>query len=378
MPGKFISCRSLVEGHNHVEVTKDTLDTPALCMDLDAMEANIQKMAQACHGNNIHWRPHSKCHKSAAIGQKLIEAGALGITCAKLGEAEVLAAGGIEDLLIANLIVGPTKMQRLASLCRIARPIVCIDHIDQAIPMSEVMAAEGQVVRVIFEVDIGLARVGVQPGEPLLELAALVAPLPGLEVVGIMGYEGHLLTIPDPEEKKDKIGQALDVLVDCANSMKAAGFCCDIVSCGGTGSYTFSCSHPGITEIQAGGAIMMDQFYRNQCNVQDLENALTVLATVVSRPAPDRAIIDAGRKTFHADSEPAVVVGRDDIQVVQLSAEHGALHLEPSAQDLKIGDRLEVIPGYSDMTTVLHDQFYGFRGDQLEVIWPLEGRGRLQ
>ena len=134
MPGRFISCQSLVEGHNHVEITKHTLDTPALCMDLDAMEANIQKMVQACHENNIHWRPHSKCHKSPAIGQKLIEAGALGITCAKLGEAEVLAAGGIDDLLIANLIVGPAKMQRLASLCRIARPIVCIDHIDQATP----------------------------------------------------------------------------------------------------------------------------------------------------------------------------------------------------------------------------------------------------
>ena len=361
-----------------MDVTKNTLDTPALCMDLDVMEENIQKMVQACEENNIDWRPHSKCHKSAAIGQKLIEAGALGITCAKLGEAEVLAAGGIEDLLIANLIVGPAKMQRLANLCRVARPIVCIDHIDQAVPISEKMEAEGQVVRVIFEVDIGLARVGVQPGEALLELASQVAPLPGLEVVGIMGYEGHLLTIADMEEKKEKIRLALEVLVDAAGAMKEAGFCCDIVSCGGTGSYVFSCAHPGVTEIQAGGAIMMDQFYRNQCNVQDLGNALTVLATVVSRPAPDRAIIDAGRKTFHADSEPAVVVGRDDIQIVRLSAEHGELQLDPSAQDLKIGDRLEIIPGYSDMTTVLHDQFYGFRGDQLEVIWPLEGRGRLQ
>ena len=120
----------------------------------------------------------------------------------------------------------------------------------QAIPMSTVMDSEGQVIRVIFEVDIGLARVGVQPGEPLLELAAQVAPLPGLEVVGIMGYEGHLLTIPDMAEKKEKIGLALEVLVDCARSMKEAGFCCDIVSCGGTGSYAFSCSHPGITEME--------------------------------------------------------------------------------------------------------------------------------
>lgn len=361
-----------------MDITKQNIDTPALCMDLDAMEANIGVMAAACAENGVAWRPHSKCHKSAAIGQKLIAAGALGITCAKLGEAEVLAAGGVEDILIANLIVGPTKLRRLAALCKTADPIVCLDHIDQARPMSEVMAAQGQHVRVIFEVDIGLARVGVQPGEALMELAAQVDPLPGLNLVGIMGYEGHLLTIQDPEDKQQEIHAALEVLVDCARQLRAAGHCCDIVSCGGTGSYKISITHEGITEVQAGGAIMMDQFYLKQCGVTELSHALTVLATVVSRPTPERAIIDAGRKTFHADSETAVVVGREGIEVKRLSAEHGELKLDPSAQELKIGDRVEIIPGYSDMTTVLHDQFYGFRGDQLEVIWPLDGRGRLQ
>ena len=361
-----------------MEITKQNIDTPALCMDLDTMEANIATVVAACRQHEVQWRPHSKCHKSAAIGQKLLEAGAMGITCAKLGEAEVLAAGGVKDLLIANLIVGPTKLQRLASLCEIADPIVCIDHIDQALPMNDVMVEKGQQVRVIFEVDIGLERVGVLPGPPLMELAAQVDPLPGLELVGIMGYEGHLLTVPDRADKEQQIHAALAVLVDCAEQLRAAGHCCDIVSCGGTGSYSISITHPGITELQAGGAIMMDQFYLKQCGVDELGHALTVLATIVSRPTPERAIIDAGRKTFHADEETAVVVGRDDIQVIRLSAEHGQLELEASAQDLRIGDRVEIIPGYSDMTTVLHDQFYGFRGDQLEVIWPLEGRGRLQ
>ena len=140
----------------------------------------------------------------------------------------------------------------------------------------------------------------------------------------------------------------------------------------------FAASHPGITEIQAGGAVFMDDYYRNQCQVADLGFALTIVATVVSRPAPDRAIIDAGRKTMNAELEVPRVVSRPGIFVESLSAEHGRLRLEHPAQDLQIGDRLELLPGYSDFTCVLHNHFFGFRGDRLEVIWPLEGRGRLQ
>jgi D-serine deaminase-like pyridoxal phosphate-dependent protein len=233
-------------------------------------------------------------------------------------------------------------------------------------------------VRTVIEVDIGMSRAGVAPGVPALRLASRLIELPGLEFCGVMGYEGHLLRIADPEEKRERIRAALGELVATKVMIEKAGIACPIVSCGGTGSYWHSIEVPGVTEVQAGGAVFMDAFYRHCCNVPDLAYAMTVLTTVVGRPTPDRAIIDAGRKTVHHDFHKPLVVGHDDIVVEHLSAEHGILRLEPSAHALRIGERLEMIPGYSDLTTVLHDHMFGFRQGRLEVVWPLAGRGRLQ
>jgi D-serine deaminase-like pyridoxal phosphate-dependent protein len=362
---------------NELGQTKDDLDTPALCLDLDVMEANIRTVAQTCRRRNVAWRPHSKGHKVPAIARLELDAGAIGITCAKLGEAEVMAAGGVRDLLIANMIVGPQKLRRLVALRRVADPIVCIDHADQAVPLSRAMAEAGLRQRVLIEVDIGLARVGVGPGQPALELARLLAGLPGIELAGIMGYEGHLLTVPDPDEKGARIREALGTLVETRRLLEASGIACPIVSCAGTGSYLYSIGEPGVTEVQAGGAVFMDAYYRHKCQVSQLGYALTVVATVVSRPAPERAIIDAGRKTLNIEVHPPLVMGRDDIRVKRLSAEHGELELAASAADLRIGDRLELIPGYADLTTVLHDHFHCFRRGKLVAVWPIEGRGKL-
>jgi D-serine deaminase-like pyridoxal phosphate-dependent protein len=240
------------------------------------------------------------------------------------------------------------------------------------------MSAAGLNLRVILEVDIGLQRVGVLPGQATVALARQVTALPGITLAGIMGYEGHLLCIEDQEEKRQAISAALTILTDTAAMLVEQGRPCEIVSCGGTGSFKFAITHSGITDVQAGGGMFMDAFYRHKCQVTDWEYSLTVVATVVGRPAPSRAIIDAGKKTMDGHTHSPLVLGREDIRVESLSAEHGTLHLEPTAQSLKIGDRLEFIPGYSDMTCVMHDHFLGFRNDRLEVIWPLEGRGRLQ
>jgi D-serine deaminase-like pyridoxal phosphate-dependent protein len=288
-----------------------------------------------------------------------------------------MAAAGIRDLLIANLLVGQKKMDRLVALRRIADPLVCVDHLDQTQPISAAMAAAGLTLRVLIEVDIGMNRAGVQPGEPTLELARAVHALPGLELAGIMGYEGHLLTLADAAEKAQRIQASLGSLVATKELLMYHGLPCPIVSCGGTGSYSDTARQPGITEIQSGGAIFMDEFYRHRCHVADLENSLTVLTTVVSRPAADRAIIDAGRKTMNQELHMPTVVGRAGIHVVGLSAEHGILRLDPGVE-LRIGDRLELIPGYNDWTTVLHNHFFALRGERLEAIWPLEARGALQ
>ncbi len=356
---------------------KEELDTPALLIDLDKFEANVAEAADLCRQCGVAWRPHAKCHKSPDIGRRLIEAGAIGLTCAKLGEAEIFAAAGIPDLLIANFLAGEQKIERLVELRQKADPIICIDSLDQAVPISAAMQGSHQRVRAILEIDIGLARAGVAPGKAPVELAKRVADLAGINLVGVMGYEGHLLTVEDQGEKAARVCAALGQLVETAQRITAAGIKCSIVSCGGTGSLPFAVRQPGITEIQAGGVIFMDAFYRHKCRLDGFQYALTVLATVVSRPSPDRAIIDAGRKTMNIEIAPALVVGREDITIKYLSAEHGVLQLGPSAQDLKIGDKLEFIPGYGDLTTVLHNQFYVIHNGRLIDIWPLTARGRL-
>ena len=356
---------------------KNELDTPALCIDLPALEANIREAADTCESRGIAWRPHAKCHKSPDVARRLIEAGAIGLTCAKLGEAEVFAAAGLHDLLIANMIVGPRKVERLVALRKKADPIVCLDHLDQAEPISQAMQAAGLKIRVLIELDLGMNRAGVAPGEAAVELARRVVRLPGLELAGIMGWEGHLLLIEDAAEKQAKVQAAIGELARTRGLFEKAGLPCPIVSCGGTGSWPITASQPGVTEVQAGGVIFMDAFYRQRCRIREFRDALTLLVTVVSRPAPERAIIDAGRKAMNIELIAPQVVGRDDITVERLSAEHGALRLAPSAQSLRIGDRLELIPGYSDLTTVLHDEFYVIENGKLVDIWKLATRGRL-
>ncbi len=362
---------------------KSELDTPALCIDLDLLEANIARMAEFIGARGKQWRPHAKCHKSPVIARKQLAAGAIGITSAKTSEAQVFAEAGIRDILIANMVVGPAKLQRLVHLCEIADPIVACDHYVQAEAISSVCHQRGVRCRVLVEVDLGMQRVGVRPGPNTVALARGVAELPGVTFAGIMGYEGHLLTIADLGEKRQQIGDAMRVLDDCRRQIEEQGIACGIVSAGGTGSYQITAACPGVTELQAGGGIFADPFYGETCQVSGLEPALTLLTTLVSRPALDRGIIDAGRKALFPDVHPPVVLGTvegrelPDAEVAQLSAEHGRLTLGPKSRDVRIGDRLEIIPGYSDHTTVLHDWFFVVQQGMVVDVWPIAARGKL-
>ncbi len=359
-------------------MTPTDIDTPALCLDLDAFDENVRDAVTLCQLQNIDWRPHAKCHKSPVIGQRLIDAGAIGLTCAKLSEAEMFAAAGIPDLLIANMLAGPLKVARLVELRKIADPILAVDSIEQAEPISAAMHRAGMRVRTILEVDIGLHRVGTQPGDATLQLAQQVDQLPGLELVGIMGYEGHLMAVADQAAKVQQVEESLALLVSQQTLLGSHGLNCDLVSCGGTGTIHLCSMQPGITEIQAGGVIFMDVFYRQLCLVPGFREALTVLATVVSRPTPDRAIIDAGRKSLNIEIATPQVKGRPDLKITRLSAEHGQLQVEGPPDSLRIGDRLEIIPGYGDLTIMLHEKFHAFRGGQLVETIPVLGRGKLQ
>ncbi|MFG0335946.1 MAG: DSD1 family PLP-dependent enzyme [Maioricimonas sp. JB049] len=360
------------------------LDTPALCIDLDVFEANVAAMAGYIADCGKQWRPHAKCHKSPAIAHRLLQAGAIGVTVAKVSEAEVFLRAGVRDVLIANMIAGETKVNRVAALCRHGDPIVAVDHFAQAEALAAACRRQGVCCRVLVEINIGMDRVGIRPGPDAIELAQGVDRLEGVRLVGVMGYEGHLLRVEDPDEKRRKIDASVGLLEEARDRMQRAGICAEIVSAGGTGSYQFTSHCPAVTELQAGGGIFADPFYIEQCGVEGLTPSLSVLATVVSRPMLERGIVDAGRKTLNGELHMPVVkstvAGRSlpDAKLTALSAEHGFLKLGPESQDLTIGEKVSVIPGYSDSTTVLHDRFYGIRAGQVEVVWPLEARGCLQ
>eukprot|EP00040_Diaphanoeca_grandis_P037394 m.243337 g.243337 ORF g.243337 m.243337 type:complete len:489 (-) comp33810_c2_seq13:75-1541(-) len=375
------------------------IDTPALVIDLDLFEKNIKVMSEVMRRNKKDWRPHSKGHKSPAIAQKLLAMGAMGVTVAKLGEAEVMAAAGVHDILIANQIaISDTKLQRLAALRRLADPIVTLDHGDQARAISEAMTAVGVQVRCIIEINLGMERAGVAPCEPndahndtepaAITLAKTIASLPGLEFVGIMGYEGHLLVAD--ENQDSAVRKCVGGLVATANALRACGLEVPIVSCGGTGSMNVSATIEGVTEIQAGGGIFSDLFYKLVAKRSDLIPALTVVTTVTSIPTKNRIIMDAGRKTLchwsDLPSMPRVVhqKGGGVTPMTMLCAEHGVLELDPSDTETaasfvntKIGDRLSVVLAYHDLTVCLHDRFYVVRNGQVVHVWSIEGRGRF-
>ncbi len=355
---------------------KTALDTPALLVDLDLMEANIARVAETCRAHRVGWRPHTKGQKTPEIIAEELAAGAIGVTCAKLGEAEVLAAAGLRDILIANQIVGPAKMQRLRELRQRADPIVAVDSPAHVRELGRAMQGLERALRVVIEVDIGMHRAGVSPGTPAVELAATIAAQAGLRFVGVMGWESHAVTIADPAEKARTVADAIALLTASADACRRAGYPVEIVSCGGTGTFPFCAQQPGVTEIQAGGAIFSDMHYRTHYHL-DFPCALTLLATVTSRPTPTRVILDAGKKAMSSDAAAPHPVGVSEA-TVRLSAEHGTIELASPNDHPRIGDKLELIVGYSDTTVHLHEEIVGVRNGKIEAIWRVAGRGRIK
>jgi len=358
-----------------VGLRKEELDTPALLIDLDRLERNIKWTADFFRSRGVSWRPHSKGHKMPAIAHLELAAGAIGIICAKLGEAEVMAAAGVTGLMIANEIVGPLKTRRLAALCRRSPVIVAADCADNVRELSQAATEAGVTIRVVVEVDVsGTGRAGVQAGQPVLELSRQIAAAPGLQYMGVMGWEGHTRHIKDAAERKPAIDKAVGLLVASAELCRASGLPVEIVSCGGTGTQEHSSLVPGVTEIQAGGIVFNDVFYMN-LDVKT-EPALTVLSTVTSRPSPTIVTTDAGKKAMSIDvANPHPI--RLEPTAVGLSAEHGTARLS-TPSSLRVGDKLEWIVGYADTTVHLHDEVYGIRNGLVEVVWPVAGRGKTR
>jgi D-serine deaminase-like pyridoxal phosphate-dependent protein len=358
---------------------KTALDTPALIVDLDALDRNIARMAETFRRAGVGWRPHTKGQKVPALAHRLLAAGAFGVTCAKVSEAEIMAAAGIRDILIANEVIGEQKVRRLANLCTQADVISAVDSPVGIQQLDQAAAEAGTRPRVLVEVDTGMGRCGVTPGQAVVDLARRVVDAPHLRFAGVMGWEGHCATIADPDEKRQAVVTAVGKLTDSADRCRAAGLPVEIVSCSGTGTYQIAASLPGVTEVQAGGGAFGDVHYRDDFHV-DHECALTVLTTVVSRPNSRLIVTDGGFKTFglyRCDPEP-LGIPRPSIERFALSAEHGRVFLTEPNEQLKVGDLLEFIVGYSDSTVYLHDTLFGVQDGIVRVAWPIAGRGKLQ
>ena len=356
---------------------QSALDTPALLVDLDVMAANIARIVATCRAHGVAWRPHSKAHKTPEIAHMQIAAGAIGVTCAKLGEAEVMAAAGIRDILIANQIVGPIKIGRLVLLADHADPIVCVDSIENVNELDAAFRTAGKRLRVAIEVDIGMNRAGVEPGPPVVAFAQEIANRPGLRLVGVVGWESQATTIADPAEKERTVRAAVAALTASARACEAAGHSVAVVSCGGTGTFPYCAQQPGVTEVQVGGAIFSDMHYRTHYHV-DFAPALTILTTVTSRPTPTRIVVDAGKKSMSGDAAMPAPRGIPPISAMKLSAEHTKIELEQPSAVPGIGDKIELIVGYSDTTVHLHEEIVGVRGGRIESVWRVAARGKLK
>ena len=360
-----------------IGISKQELDTPALLIDLDVFEANIQTMADFFKTVDAELRPHAKTHKTPTIAHKQLEAGAIGITCAKLGEAEAMVHAGIRDVLIANQVVGPQKIARLINLAKNSEIMVAVDDADNVDQLSAAAEAKGATLRVLIEVSTGMGRCGTLPGEPTLTLARHILKSRGLKFEGLMGYEGHTVAVPDLTERKAKTGEAVELLIDTKRLLEENGIPVEIMSGGGTGTHAITGSYPEMTEIQAGSYIFMDSMYHN---VEGVGNrfpcSLTLLSTVVSRPDPTRVIVDAGMKVLTKEfgiPQPLA----EGLEMRGLSEEHGTMDAEPSV-DLKPGDKIEILPTHCCTTVNLHDRYYGIRNGIVESIWEIAARGKSQ
>jgi D-serine deaminase-like pyridoxal phosphate-dependent protein len=360
-----------------VGADKAAPDTPALFVDLDILEGNIARIADACRQGGINWRPHTKGIKVPQIARLLIESGAAGITCAKLGEAEVMAAHGFSDILIANQIVGPQKIARLVALRRSCDVMVAVDNRENVMAIAEAARAAGVTVRLVIEVDMGMKRAGVEPGEACVALAQFIAAQSGVKFAGLMGWEGQTAGIVDANDKTAAVAAAVKGITQTAEICRAAGLPVEIVSCGGTGTYWITASQPGITEIQAGGGVFCDVHYLKDFAVKH-PYALTVMTTVTSRPTPNRIICDAGKKTMSSDASMPEPLGLGKVRAARLSAEHATIELEEGSEIPRVGDRLEWVVGYSDTTVHLHEEIYATRKGRIEAVWPILGRGKIR
>ena len=359
------------------------LDTPALLIDLDVMERNLRRAADYARANDLQLRPHTKTHKIPALGRRQLELGAVGLTVAKVGEAEVMLAAEPPELLVAYPIIGHRKLERLAAVGRRTRVTVALDSMAAARRLSDA-AREGQVsFAVLAELDAGLGRVGVSPGDELVELIRGLLRLPHLTYAGIAFYPGHIKALD--EEGRRAIEAVDDLLRAVLERLRREDLAPAIVSAGSTPTLFESHRMRGLTEIRPGTYIFNDRntLLSGACALEDC--AASIFTTVVSTARPGQVIIDGGSKTFSSDRLTPVpevsfghVLEAPEAVFFKMNEEHGFVDVRKAECELSVGDRLRVIPNHICVAMNLHETVYGIRGETVETAWKVEGRGKLQ
>ena len=353
---------------------KSEIDIPALLLYIDVAEENIRRMADYFKDKECKLRPHMKTHKLPLIAKKQLEAGAIGITCAKLGEAQVFLDSGIEKILIANEVAGQTKIKRLVELSRNRDLIVCVDNYENARQISEVASNIGNTVNALVEINVGLDRCGVAPGKPALELVQKISKLKKIAFRGLMGYEGGVFT-KDPEEKAKKCRDSNRLLVETRGLVEKNGFPVDFASAGGSNTYLLTGNCPGITDVQVGSYVTMD----DHCREYGLNfgQAVTVMATVLSRPDKTRAVMDAGKKSLSTDEGLPRCIDTD-LSLFKLNEEHGHLRINHPDRTISAGDQVEIVPRHGCTTIPLFDRYFIIRNEHVEEVVEMHARGANQ
>jgi D-serine deaminase-like pyridoxal phosphate-dependent protein len=364
----------------HIGKHISQLDTPALLIDLDVMESNLQRMAEYTRAHNLRLRPHTKTHKIPALARRQMDLGAAGITVAKVGEAEVMTAANPHDILVAYPVIGPQKLQRLMSVADGRGVTVSLDSVEAAQQLSN---AATRTIGVLAEIDVGLGRVGVQPGEQLLSLVRAISSMPRLSFEGIAFYPGHIKRMD--ESARAALVELGVLLTGIKRDLEAAGFPVKIISGGSTPTMYHSHEVAALNEIRPGTYIFNDA-NTVACGACELSAcAASVLATVVSTAVKNQMIIDGGSKTFSSDRSMAsselsfgYVMEAPAAVFSKMNEEHGFVDIRAVDHTFSIGDRVRVIPNHVCVAMNLHEQVYGIRGEKVESVWRVDARGKLQ
>ena len=355
----------------------DEVDTPALLIDLDAFEHNLDAMASMAAAAGVKVRPHAKTHKSPVIAKLQMARGAVGQCVQKVAEAEVLAWGGVSDILVSNEIVSPRKLARLAALARIANVAVCADNAEAVRAIEGAARDAGVILTVLVEIDVGAGRCGVQPGPDAVALAKRISASNNLRFGGLQAYQGRAQHQRTLAERQTSIEAAAAATRAVVADLAAVGLDCPIVGGAGTGTFALEAASGIFTELQVGSYCFMDADYGRNDPAPPFRQALFVLGSVMSIPHPGLAVIDVGHKGVAVDSGLPLAWDRPGVTYIGASDEHGNLALGPEARPLTLNERVWLVPGHCDPTVDRYDWYVGVRGNRVECLWPVAARGAM-